>query len=185
MPPHTSVKWLGATKALRLTARSAHPSMPHKCHCLFGLSCTHTHMWAHTLRHYHCHCDVAPRSWVECVGLADRSAFDLTAHSKMSKQDMTAYEKFAEPKVVDMVKVRAAARRRDGDLVLEAAVCLAEAAQNRYCVSLPVHIGTRCMHSRHTPRAHRMWHRMYTHGSGADDRKYSSSTDLNRAAHKA
>lgn len=43
--------------------------------------------------------------WVECVGLADRSAYDLTAHSKMSKQDMTAYEKFPEPKVVDMVKV--------------------------------------------------------------------------------
>lgn len=50
--------------------------------------------------------------WVECVGLADRSAYDLTAHTQMSKQELNAYEKFAEPKVVDMVKVRGVARSR-------------------------------------------------------------------------
>ena len=43
--------------------------------------------------------------WVECVGLADRSAYDLTAHSKMSKIELTAHEKFAEPRMVDMLKV--------------------------------------------------------------------------------
>ncbi|KAJ9512986.1 hypothetical protein QJQ45_029195 [Haematococcus lacustris] len=46
--------------------------------------------------------------WVECVGLADRSAYDLTAHSSMSKCDLNAYEKFPEPRIVDMVKVTVA-----------------------------------------------------------------------------
>ncbi|MEW5306522.1 MAG: hypothetical protein WDW36_008980 [Sanguina aurantia] len=43
--------------------------------------------------------------WVECVGLADRSAFDLKAHSATSKQELSAYEKFPEPRFVDTVKV--------------------------------------------------------------------------------
>ena len=38
--------------------------------------------------------------WVECVGMADRSAFDLNAHATKSKVDLTAYEKFAEPREV-------------------------------------------------------------------------------------
>ena len=42
--------------------------------------------------------------WVECVGLADRSAYDLTAHAKMSKIELTAHEKFAEPRMVDQLK---------------------------------------------------------------------------------
>ncbi len=45
------------------------------------------------------------RSWIECVGLADRSAYDLTAHTAMSKQELTAHERFDEPKMVDMLKV--------------------------------------------------------------------------------
>lgn len=43
--------------------------------------------------------------WVECVGLADRSAYDLNAHSKMSKQDLTAYEKFPEPRMIEQLSV--------------------------------------------------------------------------------
>jgi len=43
--------------------------------------------------------------WVECVGLADRSAYDLQAHTAMSKVDLVAYEKFPEPRVMDVVKV--------------------------------------------------------------------------------
>ena len=38
--------------------------------------------------------------WIECVGMADRSAFDLTAHSAKSKVDLSAYEKFASPREV-------------------------------------------------------------------------------------
>ncbi|GLC40466.1 hypothetical protein PLESTB_001261900 [Pleodorina starrii] len=43
--------------------------------------------------------------WVECVGLADRSAYDLKAHSSMSKIDLTAFEKFPEPRLEEVVKV--------------------------------------------------------------------------------
>ena len=35
--------------------------------------------------------------WTECVGHADRSAYDLKAHADASKKDMTAYIKFDEP----------------------------------------------------------------------------------------
>ena len=38
--------------------------------------------------------------WVECVGMADRSAYDLNAHASKSKVDLSAYEKFAEPQEV-------------------------------------------------------------------------------------
>jgi glycyl-tRNA synthetase len=38
--------------------------------------------------------------WVECVGVADRSAFDLTQHSKHSGVRMTALRRFKEPKRV-------------------------------------------------------------------------------------
>jgi glycyl-tRNA synthetase len=31
--------------------------------------------------------------WVECCGLADRSAYDLKAHAAMSRTDLTAFEK--------------------------------------------------------------------------------------------
>lgn len=43
--------------------------------------------------------------WVECVGLADRSAFDLKAHSDKSKVELTAHERFAEPKVEEVFVV--------------------------------------------------------------------------------
>lgn len=43
--------------------------------------------------------------WVECAGLADRSAYDLTAHTSMSKQELSAYEKFPEPRNVEVVSV--------------------------------------------------------------------------------
>jgi len=44
--------------------------------------------------------------WVECVGIADRSAFDLSAHSGATKQPLTAYVEFPDgPRVVDFVEV--------------------------------------------------------------------------------
>ncbi|EAN79916.1 glycyl-tRNA synthetase, putative [Trypanosoma equiperdum] len=36
--------------------------------------------------------------WVECVGVADRSAYDLTQHSGATKKDLCAREEFAEPR---------------------------------------------------------------------------------------
>lgn len=43
--------------------------------------------------------------WIECAGLADRSAFDLTKHSEASKIDLVAYEQFDEPQEVEVVEV--------------------------------------------------------------------------------
>ncbi|KAI8468120.1 MAG: hypothetical protein J3K34DRAFT_428181 [Monoraphidium minutum] len=43
--------------------------------------------------------------WVECAGLADRSAYDLRAHTAMSKVELTAYEKFPEPREVEVTTV--------------------------------------------------------------------------------
>ncbi|CBZ26240.1 putative glycyl tRNA synthetase [Leishmania mexicana MHOM/GT/2001/U1103] len=35
--------------------------------------------------------------WIECVGIADRSAYDLTQHSNASKKDLCAREEYDEP----------------------------------------------------------------------------------------
>jgi glycyl-tRNA synthetase (class II) len=43
--------------------------------------------------------------WIECAGLADRSAFDLTAHTKASKVELVAWENYDEPRMVDFVEV--------------------------------------------------------------------------------
>jgi glycyl-tRNA synthetase len=43
--------------------------------------------------------------WIECVGIADRSAYDLSAHIDSSKVDMYALRKFDEPKIVETNKV--------------------------------------------------------------------------------
>lgn len=44
--------------------------------------------------------------WIECVGLADRSAYDLKAHSK-SGTDMSARETYSEPRPVEAIVVKA------------------------------------------------------------------------------
>jgi len=43
--------------------------------------------------------------WVECVGIADRSAYDLSSHIESSGTDMYALRKFDEIKVVDVKKI--------------------------------------------------------------------------------
>lgn len=43
--------------------------------------------------------------WIECAGLADRSAFDLTKHSEASKVPLVAHEHFEEPQKVEAVEV--------------------------------------------------------------------------------
>lgn len=43
--------------------------------------------------------------WVECVGIADRSAYDLSAHIKSSKTDMYALRRYDEPKLIKQKKV--------------------------------------------------------------------------------
>ncbi|KAK6153826.1 hypothetical protein DH2020_013465 [Rehmannia glutinosa] len=40
--------------------------------------------------------------WIECVGIADRSAYDLHAHADKSGVPLVAYEKFPEPREVEV-----------------------------------------------------------------------------------
>jgi len=62
------------------------------------------------MAHYACDCWDAEihtsYGWVECVGIADRSAFDLSAHSIASKQPLSAFIEFKEgSKVVDAIDI--------------------------------------------------------------------------------
>jgi len=43
--------------------------------------------------------------WVECVGIADRSAYDLNAHLMATGTDMYAQRKFDEPKTINRRKI--------------------------------------------------------------------------------
>ncbi|KAI3475967.1 hypothetical protein L1887_62525 [Cichorium endivia] len=42
--------------------------------------------------------------WIECVGCADRSAYDLTVHSKRTKKDLVVQKAHKEPKVIDVIR---------------------------------------------------------------------------------
>ncbi|XP_017784623.1 PREDICTED: glycine--tRNA ligase isoform X2 [Nicrophorus vespilloides] len=42
--------------------------------------------------------------WIECVGCADRSAYDLTQHTKATGVRLAAEKKLPEPKVIDVVE---------------------------------------------------------------------------------
>nr|CDJ87012.1 WHEP-TRS and Aminoacyl-tRNA synthetase and Anticodon-binding domain containing protein [Haemonchus contortus] len=43
--------------------------------------------------------------WIECVGNADRSCYDLTQHSKATNTKLVAEKKLEQPKTVDVVEV--------------------------------------------------------------------------------
>jgi glycyl-tRNA synthetase len=43
--------------------------------------------------------------WIECVGIADRSAYDLNAHIQSSGTDMYAYRKYDTPKTIEVRKI--------------------------------------------------------------------------------
>jgi glycyl-tRNA synthetase len=71
--------------------------------------------------------------WIECVGMADRSAFDLNAHAAKSKVDLTAYEKFPEPREVTELQVEPNKQlmgkelKKDAKAVTDALMALCEA----------------------------------------------------------
>ena len=62
----------------------------------------------HEMAHYACDCWDAEiecsYGWTECVGIADRSAFDLKAHAVASKTDLDAFEAYAKPVVVEKLE---------------------------------------------------------------------------------
>lgn len=43
--------------------------------------------------------------WIECVGCADRSAYDLTVHSVRTKQPLRVQQKLDEPRIVEKLDV--------------------------------------------------------------------------------
>ncbi|CAA7406570.1 unnamed protein product [Spirodela intermedia] len=43
--------------------------------------------------------------WIECVGIADRSAYDLRAHTEKSGINLVAHEKFSEPREVEKLVI--------------------------------------------------------------------------------
>lgn len=43
--------------------------------------------------------------WIECVGIADRSAYDLNSHIESTGTDMYALRKYDEPKIIDVKKI--------------------------------------------------------------------------------
>nr|ADR79441.1 glycyl-tRNA synthetase-like protein [Liriodendron tulipifera] len=43
--------------------------------------------------------------WIECVGIADRSAYDLRAHTEKSGVSLVAHEKYAEPREVEQLVI--------------------------------------------------------------------------------
>ena len=45
--------------------------------------------------------------WVECVGHADRSCYDLGMHGKATNSNMVASQRLEEPQVVEMITVEA------------------------------------------------------------------------------
>eukprot|EP00158_Paraphelidium_tribonemae_P009067 Partr_v1_DN28759_c0_g1_i5_m63285 putative Glycyl-trna synthetase len=57
------------------------------------------------MAHYACDCwdaeILTSYGWVECVGCADRSAYDLTRHSERTKVPLVAREKLKEPVTVE------------------------------------------------------------------------------------
>uniref|UniRef100_A0AAR5PG82 Glycine--tRNA ligase n=1 Tax=Dendroctonus ponderosae TaxID=77166 RepID=A0AAR5PG82_DENPD len=63
---------------------------------------------ANEMAHYACDCwdaeCLTSYGWIECVGCADRSAFDLTQHSKASGVRLAAEKKLDQPKTVDVVE---------------------------------------------------------------------------------
>lgn len=62
------------------------------------------------MAHYACDCwDAECKTsygWIECVGCADRSCFDLTQHSKTTGIRLVAEKKLAEPKTVEVIEVQ-------------------------------------------------------------------------------
>ncbi len=64
---------------------------------------------ANEMAHYACDCwdaeILTSYGWVECVGCADRSAFDLTQHSKATGVTLAAEKKLDAPKTVDVTEM--------------------------------------------------------------------------------
>lgn len=70
--------------------------------------------------------------WIECVGCADRSAYDLTVHSKRTGEKLVVREQLAEPRTVELWQVEINKKtfgpkfKKDAKAVEEALLALSE-----------------------------------------------------------
>nr|XP_057916319.1 glycine--tRNA ligase-like [Doryrhamphus excisus] len=81
------------------------------------------------MAHYACDCwDAESKTsygWIEIVGCADRSCYDLSCHSRATKVPLVAEKPLKEPKVVNIVKFEpnrgaiGAAYKKDAKLIFE------------------------------------------------------------------
>ena len=65
---------------------------------------------ANEMAHYACDCWdgelLTSYGWIECIGCADRSAFDLTVHSKATGVSLNAEKKLDEPRMEEVVEMQ-------------------------------------------------------------------------------
>ncbi|XP_072396702.1 glycine--tRNA ligase [Diabrotica undecimpunctata] len=65
---------------------------------------------ANEMAHYACDCwdaeCLTSYGWIECVGCADRSAYDLTQHTNATGIRLAAEKKLPEPKIVDVIEAQ-------------------------------------------------------------------------------
>ncbi|KFA63498.1 hypothetical protein S40285_00294 [Stachybotrys chlorohalonatus IBT 40285] len=65
---------------------------------------------ANEMAHYACDCwdaeMLTTSGWVECVGCADRSAYDLSVHAKKTGAPLVVREQLAEPQIIEEWQVR-------------------------------------------------------------------------------
>lgn len=88
------------------------------------------------MAHYACDCWDAEiqcsYGWIECVGCADRSAYDLSVHSKATKTPLVVQEALPEPVVVEQFEVEVNRKKfgprfkRDAKAVEEAMISWSE-----------------------------------------------------------
>eukprot|EP00824_Muranothrix_gubernata_P005319 TRINITY_DN16846_c0_g2_i1.p1 TRINITY_DN16846_c0_g2~~TRINITY_DN16846_c0_g2_i1.p1 ORF type:complete len:630 (+),score=115.95 TRINITY_DN16846_c0_g2_i1:47-1936(+) len=64
----------------------------------------------HEMAHYACDCwdaeILSSYGWIECVGVADRSCYDLTVHTKSTKRDLSAFKEFKDHQTVEFVEMK-------------------------------------------------------------------------------
>ncbi|EPB90614.1 glycyl-tRNA synthetase [Mucor circinelloides 1006PhL] len=88
------------------------------------------------MAHYACDCWDAEihtsYGWIECVGCADRSAYDLSVHSKRTGEKLVVREQLAEPRTVELWQVEINKKtfgpkyKKDAKAVEEALMALSE-----------------------------------------------------------
>lgn len=70
--------------------------------------------------------------WIECVGCADRSAYDLTVHSVRTKQPLRVQQKLDEPRIVEKLDVQFDSKafgikfKKDATMIRESILALDE-----------------------------------------------------------